>query len=134
MINFQLSDLNFFAILVAWVVHIVLGLLWFSPALFGKEWSKLTGKDLTPAKKWVLPGFIGHLAMAFVLAVLIKISGTTTGLGGAVIGLLLWVGCIVPLEIGELVWEKIPFKLFLIRAGNHLIGLAVSGLILGVWH
>jgi len=30
------------------------GLLWFQPKLFGNEWSKLTGKELKPAKKWII--------------------------------------------------------------------------------
>lgn len=133
MINLQLGDLNLLAILVAWIVHVAMGLLWFSKPLFGVAWSKLTSQDLKPAKKWVLAGFIGHLLMAITLAVLIKISGATTGSGGLIIGLLVWAGFIVPLEIGELVWEKIPFKLFLIRSGNHFVGLAISGFILGAW-
>lgn len=133
MIDLQLSDLNLLAILVAWIVHVAMGLIWFSQSLFGNTWSKLTGQNLKPAKKWVLPGFIGHLVMAFILAVLIKISDATTGPNGLLVGLLAWAGFIVPLEIGELVWEKIPFKLFLIRIGNHFIGLAVTGYILGAW-
>jgi hypothetical protein len=133
MINIQLTDLNLLAIIVAWIVHVVMGLLWFSSLMFGKEWSKLTGQELKPATKWLLPGLIGHLAMAFILAVLIQLSQATTGLGGLLVGLFAWAGFIVPLEIGELVWEKIPVRLFLIRIGNHFIGLAVTGFILGAW-
>ena len=39
----------------------------------------------------------------------------------------------MPLEIGELIWEKIPFKLFLIRIGNQLVGFIITGIILAVW-
>ncbi len=131
--SLHLNGLNLLAILVAWITHIVMGLIWFSPSLFGNAWSKLTGEDLKPAKKWVAPGIIGHLAMAFILAVLINISNVTTGANGLLVGMLTWLGFIVPLEIGELVWEKIPFKLFLIRIGNHFIGLAITGFILGAW-
>lgn len=133
MINLHLSEINFLAVLVAWIIHIAMGLIWFQPVLFGKEWSKLTGKDLKPAPKWNIPGFIGHLLMIIVLAILIKITNTTSGAGGLVIGLMAWLGFIVPMETGELVWEKIPFRLFLIRVGNQLIGIAVSGFILGAW-
>ena len=131
--QFQLSGINYLAVLVACVVHIVTGLIWFRPELFGNEWAKLTGKELTPAKKWLIPGLIGHLLMVFVLVILIKLTHATTGLGGLLIGLLAWIGFVVPMESGELVWEKIPFKLFLLRTGNQLIGIAVSGFILGAW-
>ena len=48
-------------------------------------------------------------------------------------GVLVWIGFVVTLEIGELIWEKIPFKLFLIRVGGHLVALSVAGAILAVW-
>ena len=131
--QFQFSAINYLAVLVAWIVHIVMGLIWFRPELFGKEWSKLTGKELTPAKKWLVPGLIGHLLMIFVLVILIKLTNANTGLSGMLIGLLMWIGCVVPMESGELVWEKIPFRLFLLRTGNQLAGMAVSGFILGAW-
>jgi hypothetical protein len=134
MTNFQFEDINFLAVFVAWVIHIAMGLIWFRPELFGKEWSRLTGKELKPAKKWIIPGFIGHLLMIFVLAILIKLSNSNSGLSGLLIGLLTWIGFIVPMEVGELVWEKIPFRLFLIRTGNQFVGIAVSGFILGTWH
>jgi hypothetical protein len=40
---------------------------------------------------------------------------------------------VVTLEIGELIWEKIPFKLFMIRVGNHLVALTLAGIIPAVW-
>jgi len=130
----QLANINYVAVLVAWILHTVLGLIWFSPRLFGKAWSGLTGKELKPAKQWIIPGFLGHLVMILILAILIQLTNSNTALGGLFVGLLTWIGFVVPLEIGELVWEKIPFKLFLLRLGNQLIGIAVSGIILGAWH
>lgn len=130
---FQLTSINYLAVLFAWVVHIVLGLIWFSPGLFGREWERLTGKEMKPAINWMIPMLIGHLAMVFVLLILIKLASVSSGIGGLAIGLLTWIGFIVPMETGELVWEKIPFKLFLLRTGNQLIGMAAVGFILGAW-
>ncbi|MFO7669746.1 MAG: hypothetical protein R6W31_08820 [Bacteroidales bacterium] len=62
------TDINFYAVFVAWIIHIVIGLLWFRPKLFGNEWSKLTAKELNPEKKWIIPGFAGHLPMFPLLA------------------------------------------------------------------
>ena len=131
--NFHFQNLNLLAIFLAWLVHIVLGLIWFSPKLFGNQWTKLTGKDLKPDSKWIVPGLLGHLLMVFVLIFLIKIANIQHGSGGLVIGLLAWIGFIVPLETGELVWERIPLRLYLIRISNQFIGLAASGFILGAW-
>ncbi len=133
MSKFQFSDINYLAILVVWIVHIVIGLIWFRPELFGKEWSRITGKELKPAKKWLIPGLIGHVLMVFALVILFKLTDSNTGFSGLFIGLLTWIGFVVPMESGELVWEKIPFRLFLLRTGNQLIAIAVSGFILGAW-
>jgi len=111
----------------------VTGLIWYQPALFGKMWSDLTGKDLNPAKQWLPVGAIGHLLIAFVLAVIIIMAKATTILAGISVGILVWLGFIVTLEIGELIWEKIQFKLFLIRISEHLISLGLAGAILAIW-
>lgn len=131
--NFHFTDINLFAVLVAWIIHTASGLLWFQPKLFGNEWSRLTGKELQPDKKWLIPGLVGHLAMVFVLVIFIKMANIDNGLGGLLVGLLAWIGFVVPLETGELIWEKIPFRLFLIRIGNQFIGMGISGFILGAW-
>jgi hypothetical protein len=130
---FSFSNVNFPAVLAAALVHIAIGLIWFRPGLFGREWSKLTGRELAPAKKWLPAVLIGHLLMAFVLLILIKLSRAGSGLGGMSIGLLAWIGFVVPLECGELVWEKIPFRLFLLRVANQFIAIAAAGFILGAW-
>jgi hypothetical protein len=131
--NFYLTDINLFAVFVSWIIHTASGLLWFQPKLFGNEWSNLTGKELKPAKKWIIPGLIVHLAMVCVLVIIIKMANIGNGLGGLLVAILCWIGFIVPMEIGELIWEKIPFRLFLIRIGNQFIGMGISGFILGAW-
>jgi hypothetical protein len=127
------SDINLWAVLVAGIVHMLTGLIWFQTWLFGKTWSELTGATLTPAFKWMPAGVIGHMLIALVLAMIVKLAGATTLGGGILVGALVWLGFIVTLEIGELIWEKIPFKLFLIRIGNHLVALSLAGAILAVW-
>lgn len=129
----HLTEINLYAVFVAWIIHVFSGLLWFQPKLFGKEWSRLTGQELKPAKKWIIPGFAGHLAMTFVLVIIIKLASIDNGAGGLLTGFLCWIGFIVPLETGELVWEKISFRLFLIRIGNQFVGMGISGFILGAW-
>lgn len=94
---------------------------------------KIDCKDLKPAINWLVPAIIGHFAMILVLVILIRMTNAQDGMSGLFIGILTWIGFIVPMEIGELVWEKNPFRLFLIRIGNQLIGIAASAYILGAW-
>ena len=128
-----LSNINLLAVLVAGIVHMVIGLIWFMPKTFGNAWVELTGKEMKPAPQWIAAGIIGHQVMSLVLAVIVKLANATNVIGGIVVGVLVCIGFIVTLEIGELIWEKIPFKLFMIRVGNQLVGLSLAGSILAVW-
>ena len=129
----SLSDINLWAVLVAGIVHTLIGLVWFMPKLFGNSWVELTGKEMKPATRWIPAGLIGHQVMAFVLALIVNLANVRSVAGGIVVGILVGLGFMATLEIGELIWEKIPFKLFMIRVGNQLVGLSLAGSILAVW-
>lgn len=129
----SLLNINPLAVLIAGLVHMVLGLMWFTPKLFGNTWVELTGKEMKPATQWIAAGIIGHLVMALVLAMIVNLANATTLVGGIIVGIVICLGFVAPLEIGELIWEKIPFKLFMIRVGNQLVGLSLAGAILAVW-
>jgi len=128
-----LSDINLFAVLVAGIVHTVIGLIWFMSKFFGSAWVELTGKEMKPASQWIAAGLIGHQVMSFVLAMIVTLANVTNVVGGIMVGILVCIGFMATLEIGELIWEKIPFKLFMIRVGNQLLGLGIAGGILAVW-
>ena len=42
---------NFVSIIIASVLSFVVGMLWYSPALFGKRWATLAGVNMNKAKK-----------------------------------------------------------------------------------
>ena len=44
--NLHLTDINLYAVVVAWIIHTASGLLWFQPRLFGNEW-------VFPVSSWV---------------------------------------------------------------------------------
>ena len=111
----------------------VVGLIWYRPKFFGNTWANITGAELKPAPQWLVAGLIGHQVIALALAIIVNLTNATTVLGGIALGGLVWIGFVVTLEIGELIWEKIPFKLFMIRVGNHLVALSLAGTILAVW-
>jgi hypothetical protein len=128
-----LSEINLLAVFAAGAAHMVTGLVWYAPKLFGNAWAELTGKDLKPASRWLVAGLVGHQVIALALAVIMNLAGATTVAGGIAVAVLVWAGFVVTLEVGELIWEKIPVRLFLIRIGNHLVALGIAGAILAVW-
>jgi hypothetical protein len=128
-----IASLNWLAVIVMWIAHVVISLLWYQPPFFGKAWVKLSGKDMKPATKWIPVGFLAHLICVFSLAVIIKLANATTVVEGILLGLLVSIGFVGAMLGGELVWEKIPFKLFLIRLGDQILTLALAGAVLAIW-
>ena len=132
---------NYLAILVAAIVAYVIGALWYSPALFGKAWMKLSGmtkKDLAKAKKKGMAKsyigmFIALLVMTYVLAFIIEALGGVTVGAGAMVGFWVWLGFYATSLLGGVFWESKPWGLYFLNAAHYLVILLVAGGILGVW-
>jgi hypothetical protein len=127
------STINWLAVLVAGILHIVISLAWYQPVFFGRAWVKLSGKEMTPAMRWIPAGLSAHLVCILALAVIVNLTNAATVLEGIAAGVLVTVGFVATLLAGELVWEKIPFKLYLIRVGDQLLTLCLGGVILALW-
>jgi len=128
-------------ILVAAIVSMVIGALWYSPALFGKIWIKFSGMDkkkLDEMKKkgmgkgYVI-GFIATLVMAYVLAVALGWAEAGTVALGAQVGFWLWLGFIVPVVLGGVLWGGKAVQLFWVDISYRLVSVVVMGGILAVW-
>ena len=125
------------AVLVAAIARMVIGAVWYSPALFVKPWYRLTGVTEAQMKagmaKALVVDFVGSLLMAFVLAHVIRFGGATTVLQGLAVGFFIWLGFVAVVTIGTVTFERKPFQLFLLNNGYLLLSLLAMGAILAVW-
>ena len=133
-------DVNLVSVLVAAVISVVFGGLWYSSILFGNIWIKQMGftkKEMKKAseksRKKYFVTFIGSVITAYILAYLIYFMGVGRIFEGAMLGLLIWVGFIVPLSVGAVLWEGKSMKLFFINIFYWAINLILMGIILTVW-
>jgi hypothetical protein len=134
-------DINFAAVAVSAVVAFVIGMLWYSPLLFGNVWMKLTGKkksDLEKAKKKGMGktfavSIVSLLIMAGVLKYFIDLANASTVLEGAQIGFHIWLGFVATVLINSVLWEGKPVKLYLLNIAHYFVVLLVLGSILAVW-
>lgn len=136
--------INYFAVFVSAVVSMVVGALWYGP-LFGKLWVSLMGmtkENMASAKakgmgKSYILMFIGSLLMAYTLAHAIIFASTYLNIwgvsGGLMGGFWNWLGFIVPVTMGVVLWENKPWKLWFLNAIYYLINLLVMGVILSIW-
>lgn len=133
--------INYHAVLVAALAGIIIGSFWYSPLLFGNIWiklSKFTLKDMNAAKKkgmgkTYLVAFIGSFVFAYVLAHFAKYIGALSVGDALQLGFWSWLGFIVPVQLGMVLWEGKPLKLYLINIAYHLVTLLVMSMILVAW-
>ena len=133
----QPPNMNAVGIIGAGVARMAIGALWYSPLLFVKAWSKLAGVSEAQMKagmaKALTIDVIGSLLMSFVLIHSIRYAGATTPLEGMAVAFWHWLGFVAVATIGNVTFERRPFKLFLINNGYMLVSLLVMGAILAVW-
>jgi len=132
------SGLNYWAILVAWLVYTGVGSFWYSPAGFGKLWSKLSGVDImklpqNEANRSIMYVVASSLLQAFVLAVVLNSLDVADALEGLAAALLLWVGLTAATTIGTNFYQRKSWKFWWLNASFFLVTMAINGLVLGYW-
>jgi hypothetical protein len=76
--------------------------------------------------------FAASLLMFYMVAGLIVGFGHNTLEGGVTTGFLVWLGFVLPIKLGDLIWGG-KKNLFWINIGNMLVTLLIVGAILGSW-
>jgi hypothetical protein len=136
-----MNPINYLPILVASLVSFAISSLWYSPMLFGKEWlalrkiSETEIADIQARGVWksYLAQFIMTLITFSVLAFVVSMAETRSSSDDAFLGLLAWLGFIVPISLSSWLWKKESFTLVMIDAVNNLIVLTIGGAIIGAW-
>lgn len=132
-------ELNWWAILVAGIVGIATGAVWFGPRTFYPMWWKALGQEPTNE-----PGgdnmaivfgatFLGAFAQAFGLAVIFEWIRPEAILGGALLGAFIGIVFAAAPSLGHRLFARQGFKVWIIEVGADILGLALMGAILAGW-
>lgn len=78
--------------------------------------------------------FVLNFVIAIAMALLMALTNTETIVGGAKLGLLVGAGFSATTLGINYLYAKRSFKLFLIDAGYHILGISLIGALLAVWH
>lgn len=144
MIN--LIEVNYISVLAAAIAYMILGFLWYSPALLGKPWMKLRGlssSDLKAeqAKMGPLYGltFVISLLTAYVLYHVMAMSLAFFGMDrvstGLISGFWMWLGFVMPTQTGNAIFgsdNKNKWKLLGIDTIYQLVGIMLMGAVMGI--
>lgn len=117
------------AIVLAAVVSVALGMLWFSHLMFGKKWMELSGIDpakmseeCKDGKKSMWKSMVGNTLLTLVTSFIVF---TLLYYGISMVGVFaIWCAFSLPVFANSVFWAGKPVKLFLIEAGYSLVSLA----------
>lgn len=131
-------SINYFAVLVAALIPMIIGALWYSPILFAKQWMKLIGKTEADIKKGnptkgYIGSFLGALVMSYVLAHIVVLTNSTSISGGLQAGFWAWLGFVATTHLSMYLFENKPLKLYAINVGYYLVALPLMGALLASW-
>ncbi len=134
----ELSGVNILAIIVAWLVNIVLGSFWYSPAGFGKLWSKLSGVDMMKmpkgeANKAIFSVAVSALIQTVVLATIVNSLGAETLKEAIILGFVLWIGFTAATTVGNNLYSRLGWKFWWLNASFFLIVMVANTVLLTVW-
>ena len=134
--------MNFLAIIVAAIINVVLGSLWYSPVFFAKPWAKAMGmskeqigKGMKMGAGMYVPPLLAALVTSYVLAWFLRALEVTTVMGGVQIGFLAWLGFTTTAQVlNSWVFSGgKPKELYFINTGYQLVAFCLMGAILGGW-
>ena len=131
-----MSDLNWWAVLVAAASAFALGGPWYSAALFGKLWNRESAQSKPPGQGH--PAKVFGLAFFFALIAAIAFAcwlGPEPPLKHAVTQGLIVGGGFVATSFGiNYQFANRSTLMWLIDAGYHIAQFVLYGVILGLWH
>ena len=128
----------FIPVLASAIVMYAIGLVWYSPILFGNMWKRLSGVDTTTklvgrkAYATLGLGLVSSVVSAYVLGIVINNSVILSLHQGLLIGFWMWFGFVVPVFLSQYLWStnKRPITAYLIDVGQLLVAFVIGSLIL----
>ena len=134
-------DINLVVVVGAALGAYVVGALWYS-VIFRKRWmaemgyvpERMTSMRMSPEVSMAL-GFVTTLLMSYVMAHFIAVWGEVAGrmdvFQGFHLAFFLWLGFVMPLTMGVVLWDNKSWALFAINTTHYLVAMLVMGGILG---
>ena len=133
------NSINWLAVVAAAVANMVIGALWYMPALFGDRWMRYTGLTREAIESapnmWVsyLGALVGSLVLATAVALIAGYAAAGSFVDGLVLLLVFWVGLFVTSLSDEALWERRPVGLYILNCGRWLVALTAVTLIVVLW-
>ncbi len=132
--------INYLAVLVATIVHFLIGGLWYG-ILFSNKFVELIGwnqeklkqmESHNPTKEMII-AFISSLVLCYILALFVQYTKANTAREGLQTAFWLWLGFVATTQLATVVFEERNPGLYLLNVGYQFVGCAAAGIILALW-
>ena len=132
--------INYPAVIVAAVIHFIIGGLWYS-VLFGKKFLEIVGwtpeeqAQIVAQTHWTvyLIAFLSSLILVGTLAYFIAYTGAKGVAGGMQTATCLWLGFVATTQVATVIFEQRKLGLYLLNVGYQLVAGLICGALLAVW-
>ncbi|MFA6095322.1 MAG: DUF1761 domain-containing protein [Candidatus Paceibacterota bacterium] len=135
------ADINLYVVVIAAVISMIIGSVWYSPVAFGKPF--IAAKKYTPEEiaqnsaksmwKAYLGTFVSCLIMAYALATIINSIFVSGIYGLAIVGLVIAIGIIAPVKFNDSTFSGDSWTLFFINVGYQAVSVVAQVLIIGLF-
>lgn len=111
---------NYTLVVVATVAQFILGAVWYSPLLFGKWWMQImectdmSKEEMEKMKSKMMPFYgLQFLLTLFTTVSFANLLPYIPSFGPYHVAFWIWIGFIVPVQIGSVVWANTKQKFWL---------------------
>jgi hypothetical protein len=136
-------EVNYLAVLVAGVVSMGVGFVWYSYLMFAKPWMKLMGhtkESMAQDQKKMGPmygvSFVLSLGTAYILFHVMALSQNFYHYNGLITGInsafWMWLGFVAPVQATDVIFGGKKWALFAINTGYQLASMLAMGIVLGL--
>jgi hypothetical protein len=133
---FDFTGINWLAVIVASVLGVAIGFVWYMPQVFGRRWAAAIGRDL-PNSGEVSPAIylvnvVQALVVAYVLALLISGLGAASLTEGVIVGFVVWLGFAAVPTLNSVLFERRSLEYWMINAGYALVSIVAMAAVIAL--
>ena len=132
------ADVDWIAVVVAFVANMVLGFVWYHKKVLGGIWMDDIGKTAEEIRSGNMAAVMGSMIVLMLISTItlaLIIGNIGGGLEeGLVVGAIIGFGIAAAREIPHYTFAQAPNRLALLNAGNTGVGITLSGLIIGAFN
>ena len=129
------QNLNWLAVILAGLAYFVLGAIWYSNLLFGRQYRAALGVTEgggAPQAGPLIVNLVGWLVAALAMGLIATTIGVDGFAEGALLGIVAWLGFVFTHQIVNDVYQGSNMALAKINGPYNLLGFVIMGVILAM--